>query len=418
MTHQFASENLPAEILRIADRMNIDPDKIPPYELPEFPFPENITAGKFLNSARPELVRIMADDLYGPIPPRCEELIFRKRSEGPAFEGLGIRREFDIICRNRGREHILHLLLYIPARRNGRVPVFFGLNFKGNHSCTDDPCVTFFPFTRYPDSWTVRLNDNRAGENERGIARDRWCFEKALRNGFASATICYHDICPDRKDGLPRSILRLFHDREELESPDHGSGAISAWAWGISRALDCLESQEEIDHGKIIVHGHSRLGKTALWAGANDVRIAMTVSNGSGTCGAKPARRYYGENYEWIHFWNAHWLPGKFRDLAGKDRELPFDQHFLMAAVAPRLLYVSDGTDDVYADPQGTFEALSAASRAWRIFGAEGLGETLQPPPGKLIGKDVGYYLREGGHDFTEENWDALIRFARARLLP
>ena len=417
MTHQFASEHLPPEIQQTADRMNIDPDGIPPYELPELPFPKNISVQDFLNKARPELVRIMTDNLYGPIPPRCEELIFRRRSEGIAFDDLAVRREIDIVCRNRGIEQILHLLLYIPAGRNGRVPVFFGLNFKGNHACTTDPGVTFFPFTRYPDSWTVRLNDKRAGENERGIVKERWCFEKVLQNGFAAATIAYHDICPDRKDGFERSIMRLFYDRKDWESPDRAFGSISAWAWGISRAIDCLEAQPEIDAGRIIVLGHSRLGKTALWAGANDQRIALTVSNGSGTCGAKPARRYYGENYEWIRFWNAHWLPEKFRELVGKDREIPFDQHFLMAAIAPRLLYVSDGTEDVYADPTGTFEALTAAGRTWKIFGAEGLGEIVQPRPGKLIGQDIGYYLRTGGHDFNAENWDALIRFAKDRLI-
>ncbi|MBE6372838.1 MAG: hypothetical protein E7055_12305 [Lentisphaerae bacterium] len=414
--HQFEAEKFPPEIQEIADRMNIEPDRIPPYQLPELPFSDTVSADEFLGRVRPELVRIMADNMYGPIPPHCDELVFRPRSEGMAFDGLAVRREIDIVCRHRGQEQVLHLLLYIPANRSGKVPVFFGLNFKGNHACTDDPGVTFHPFVRYPDSWTVRFNDNRAGEDARGIAKNGWCFEKVLRAGFASATIMFHDICPDRQNSFDRSIMRLFYDRSEWESPNRPFGAISAWAWGISRAIDCLEAQEEIDRTKIIVHGHSRLGKTALWAGANDTRIALTVSNGSGTCGAKPACRYYGENFEWIRLWNPHWLPESFRRWVGKDREIPFDQHFLMAAVAPRLLYVSDGTDDVYADPPGSFEAASAASRAWKIFGKTGLGETVMPPPGQLIGDQVGYYLRKGGHAFNPENWDALIRFTSAKL--
>jgi len=117
-----------------------------------------------------------------------------------------------------------------------------------------------------------------------------------------------------------------------------------------------------------------------------------------------------------MRLWNPHWLPVKFQQWVGKDREIPFDQHFLMAAIAPRLLYVSDGTDDVYADPPGSFEAAATASHVWKIFGKTGLGETVMPPPGQLIGDQVGYYLREGGHDFTPENWDALIRFASAKL--
>ena len=414
--HQFEAEKFPPEIQQIADRMNIEPGRIPPYKLPELPFSDTVSADEFLGRIRPELVRIMTENMYGPIPPHCDELVFLSRSEGSAFDGLAVRREIDIVCRHRRDELVFHLLLYIPAKRTGKVPVFFGLNFKGNHACTDDPGVTFHPFTRWPDTWTVRFNDNRAGEDERGIAKDRWCFEKALRAGFASATIMYHEICPDRRDSFDRSIMRLFYDRSDWESPNRPFGSISAWAWGISRAIDCLEAQEEIDRTKIIVHGHSRLGKSALWAGANDTRIALTVSNGSGTCGAKPACRYYGENYEWIQLWNPHWLPAKFQQWVGKDREIPFDQHFLMAAIAPRLLYVSDGTDDVYADPPGSFEAAAAASRAWKIFGKTGLGASTMPPPGQLIGDQVGYYLREGEHAFTPENWDALIRFASAKL--
>jgi len=150
--------------------------------------------------------------------------------------------------------------------------------------------VTFHPFSRYPDSRTVRFNDNRAGKNERGIIKGRCCFEKALRAGFASATIMYHDVCPDRHNAFDRSIMRLFYDQSEWESPNRPFGSISAWAWGISRAIDCLEAQDEIGRTKIIVHGHSRLGKTALWAGANDTRIALTVRSATVPALAAPNR--------------------------------------------------------------------------------------------------------------------------------
>ena len=411
MIHQFAEENLPPEIQRIADRMNVDPDRIPPYQLPELPGIDSVSAADFLNRLRPALVKTMERELYGPLPPRCEELIFRPRCEGPAFGGSALRREIDIVCRNRSMERILHLLLYLPAERSGRVPVFFGLNNRGNHASSTDPGVTFHPFVRRAPGDNIRLIDPRAGADGRGITAGRWCFEKVVRAGFASATMSIDDIFPDCRDGFEESVMRLFYDRGAGTAPDRGFGAISAWAWGISRAIDCLESQPEIDPGKIIVHGHSRMGKAALWASANDTRIAVTVSNCSGTCGAKPARRYYGENFEWIRLWNPHWLPERFRELVGHDREIPFDQHFLLAAIAPRRLYVSDGSEDVYADPPGSFEALKAASRAWNPFGGSGLEGLPQPPCGELTGGKIGYYLRKGGHDFTPENWDALLRF-------
>ena len=222
--HQFEAEKFPPEIQEIADRMNIEPDWIPPYKLPELPFADTVSADEFLGRIRPGLVRIMGENMYGPLPPHCDELVFRPRSEGVAFDGLAVRREIDIVCRHRGQEQVLHLLLYIPANRSGKVPVFFGLNFKGNHACTDDPGVTFHPFVRYPDSWTVRFNDNRAGEDARGIAKNGWCFEKVLRAGFASATIMFHDICPDRQNAFDRSIMRLFYDRSEWESPERSFG--------------------------------------------------------------------------------------------------------------------------------------------------------------------------------------------------
>ena len=411
MEHQFAEENLPPEIQRIADRMNVDSDRIPPWQLPELPGLDSVSAADFLESVRPSLIRNLTENLYGSLPPLCEELRFRRRSEGSAFGGLAVRREIDIVCRHRGMERILHLLLYLPAKHSGRVSVFFGLNNRGNHACTTDPGVTFHPFVRRKPGNNIRLIDTRAGADERGITAGRWCFEKVLKAGFATATMDLNDIFPDFRDGFEESIMRLFYGREAGKAPDRSFGAISAWAWGISRAVDCLVDQPEIDREKIIVHGHSRMGKAALWASANDLRIAVTVSNCSGTCGAKPARRYFGENFEWIRLWNPHWLPEKFRELVGHDREIPFDQHFLLAAIAPRRLYVSDGTEDVYADPAGSFEALKAASKAWSIFGGSGLENYRQPPCGELIGGPVGYYLRKGGHDFTAENGEALIRF-------
>ncbi|MBO5723200.1 MAG: acetylxylan esterase, partial [Lentisphaeria bacterium] len=114
----------------------------------------------------------------------------------------------------------------------------------------------------------------------------------------------------------------------------------------------------------------------------------------------------------WLHYWNHHWFRGNYQETVGHDCDLDFDFHYLCAAIAPRLLYVSDGDTDTYADAEGEFLSCVEASKAWKIFGAEGLGTETFPPCGKLIGKEVGFYLRQGNHDFTPENWDALIRYA------
>lgn len=418
MKRRFPDENFPPEIQEQADRMNTDESKVPPYELPPLPINDHTDGSEFQTHIRPGIIAAFEKYMYGVVPPRCEELIFKVTSEGMAFDGIALRREVDIICRHKGLERILHMLIYIPVGAEKKVPVFFGLNFKGNHGIANDPGITYIPFERYApvNPHSLRQADGRLDESGRGATRGRWDAENVVKRGYAVATICYFDIYPDLPAGFEKSVMRFFYTPEVWESPERDSGAISAWVWGIQRGLDYLETVPEIDRHRIAVHGHSRLGKTALWAGAVDQRIALTVSNCSGTCGAKLSHRYFGENFEWIRLWNSHWFRPTFDEYVQRDLEYPIDQHMLMAAIAPRLLYVASGSLDDYADPRGEFEAAVAATPAWRIIGGSGLGTTTFPPCGKLIGNEIGYYLREGVHDFTPENWKVLMDFADAKL--
>ena len=414
---RFAIENFPPDIQAKADQMVLDEKLVPPYTVPPLPISGNMTAEEFERDVKPHLLDEFYKQMYGVIPPVCESVEFRVRREGSAFDGLAIRREIDIICRHKGDEHKFPMLIYIPAeRKNKKVPVIFGLNFLGNTATTTDPDAEFIPFERAPESWTIRYRDNRASESQRGIKAYRWEFEKVLKHGFAAATINYHDIYLDRPDGFASSIMRFFYTSEEWHSASRPSGVISAWAWGIMRALDCLEQQPEIDSSRFIVHGHSRLGKTALWTGANDPRVWLTVSNCSGTCGAKLAHRYYGEDYSWLNLWCERWFCGKFAEYVNRDAEFPVDQHFLMASIAPRLLYIASATNDYYADPVGEYLSGKYASEAWKLYGKNGLSNTEYPAPGNLIGDDVGYYLRVGEHEFMPENWDVLLAFIEKHL--
>ena len=412
---RFAAENLPPDYQLLADAMNLDNKNIPTYTLPELPFDKNTSPEEF-EKIRPSLLDEFKRSMYGEIPPLCDRVIFQIVSEGDAFNGLALRREIDIICQHRGDEQILRMLLYIPKKRSGKVPVFFGLNFQGNAAATLDPAVSIRPFELAPPLWSMRYDDRRIREDKRGLRSYRWEFETVLQNGFAAATIDYSDIYLDRPDGFSSSIMRFFYTLQEWESPGRNSGAISAWAWGIMRALDCLGEQPELDSSRFIVHGHSRLGKTALWASANDQRIWLTVSNCSGTAGAKLSHRYYGEDFAWLKVWNSHWFCGRFAEYAGRDLEYPVDQHFLMSAIAPRLLYIASADKDCYADPEGEFTTGKLASPAWNIFGLEGLENCSFPVCGKLIGGSIGYYLRSGDHEFTPENWQALLEFTGKHL--
>ena len=411
----FPEANLPAVMQEKADRMNLDENSVPQYSILPLPFNENNSIPEQYN-AKVKTLDIFAKELYGEIPPRCEKLEIVETSSGYAFNNLAERKEIDIICTHNNITRTFHMLLYIPTKRTKPVPCFVGLNFTGNVDTTLDPEVTFHPFNRYsdPSPW---LNDNRSDGKTRGVKAGRWEFEQVLSAGFATATFCYFDAFPDHPNGFKESIFPMFYTQEEWNSPNRKSSAISAWAWGIMRAIDALETRTEIDSKKIIVHGLSRLGKTALWAGANDPRAAMTVSICSGTCGAKLSRRYFGESMEWLDNWRKYWFVPSFEKFVQNDVNMPFDQNQLMATIAPRLLYVASATVDYYADPVGEFLATQSAAAAW---GKDGLPDNAQYPAASNTGigeEAVRYFLREGEHNFTAKNWEDLLEFAKKHFL-
>ena len=405
---QFADQNLPDYMQEKADRMNLFEEDVPPYVPVALPFNENSDP----REVRKATLELFAREMYGEIPPCCDELTFAVRSEGSAFNGLAVRKEIDITCRHNGIERIMHMLIYLPVQVKGKVPCFFTLNFKGNHTTTFDPEVTFYPFEPYHSEYAWH-SDGRATEDQRGLKAFQWEYETVLKAGFASATICYFDIFPDHPQGFAKSVMPMFYSEEEWNSPQRKSGAISAWSWGVSRALDVLCRLPEIDSGRIAVAGLSRLGKVALWAGANDERIKLAISICSGTGGAKMTRRYFGENMEWLENWRTYWFVPGFFQYTRRDTEIPFDQQQMMACIAPRKMLVASASNDGYADPRGEFLAAKAASKAWEFYNLRGIDENAQfPAPGESVGKDcVHYYLRIGEHSFTPENWSDILSF-------
>ncbi len=411
----FPEANLPEYMQEKADRMNLDESLVPPFEILPLPFTPGM--GEAEKVRRKELcLQTFATELYGEIPPRCQKLEFIQKSGGSAFNGKAVRKEFDIICTNNGISRTLHLLLYTPAGKNIKSPCFLGLNFLGNFTTVDDPEVTIHPFVPFPDQYAWLAENRSTDPAARGCKAHRWNFEKVIDAGFASATICLGDSFPDHPTAFSESIMPLFYSEAEYNSPRRKSSAISAWAWSLMRGIDLLESLPEIDSRKIIVHGLSRQGKTAIWAGANDQRIAMTVSFCSGTAGAKMSRRYFGESIEWLDNWRKYWFVPGFERFVGKDTGMPFDQHQLMSLIAPRKLYVASAENDMYADPKGEFLATINASAAW---GNDGIDPDAGfPVPASGLGeKSVRYFIRHGEHDCTTENWDDLLKFAKKHFI-
>lgn len=401
--------------------INCDESKIAPYTLPsqlETKDGRTIdTAFEWMVSQRPYLIRLFQENMYGKIPPRPDSLSFETLTcDDSALNGKAIRKEIRIHCGNADKNHSFDMLLYIPKDVDFPVPAFLGLNFKGNYTCTDDADVTITPAPSVGTDTTNAYSSDAERNAARGIQKDRWCFEKLISHGYASATIYYDDIFPDAPEGFEHSIYKLFHTKSEMENTEKDFGAISAWAWGLSRAFDCLESEKLVDSNRIILHGHSRLGKTALWAGACDQRFSAVISNDSGCCGAAISNRVFGENLEWILYWRTYWFNTSMLSFVDNEKSLPFDQHALISLIAPRPVYVASASDDHHADPKGEFLSLYNAGPVYRLFGCAPLESDIMPQPDTPIGAQTAYHLRTGKHDITSYDWDQFITFADKHL--
>ncbi|MBL9216133.1 MAG: alpha/beta hydrolase, partial [Opitutaceae bacterium] len=197
--------------------------------------------------------------------------------------------------------------------------------------------------------------------------------------------------------------------------PGDAWGTVAAWAWGASRAVDYLKSEPALAALPVAVIGHSRGGKAALWCGAQDERVELTISNNSGSTGAALARGKRGESVALINGRFTHWFAGNYRRYDDAEDQLPVDQHLLIALAAPRLVYVASATEDAWADPAAEFRACVEASPVWSLFGQPGLlGGATQPPPDtpRPEGR-IGYHLRTGDHALTLSDWEKYLDFAR-----
>jgi hypothetical protein len=234
--------------------------------------------------------------------------------------------------------------------------------------------------------------------------------EQSIDRGYAVASFYGGDVDPDRPD--ERGGLRPFLKTLGGAAGPHECGTIAAWAWGLQRAVDYLVTVKEIDPKRIAVFGHSRLGKTALLAAAFDERIALAIPHQAGCGGTAPSRGKVGESVKQINDRFPHWFCGEFKEFNEHPERLPFDQNCLAALVAPRPLLFSNAVKDTWANPRGQFDVLRAAEPVYRLLGAGGLGTADFPPTGKLIGDELGYYIRPGGHSTTPADWKIFLDFA------
>jgi hypothetical protein len=391
-----------------------DPDKLPAHK--ELPDPLVMLNGQsvatkeqWVKERRPELKKLFQHYMYGYAPPPPAKIDYTvERVDPKALGGKATLKEITIALAGADGPKI-HVLLVVPNKRTGPAPVFVGINFNGNHAALDDPKI------RLSTAWMPNrkgVKDNRATDEGRGTEVDVWAIEQTIDKGYGVATFYAGDVDPDRTD-VREGVQRFFGPKQPGE---HDWGTIMAWAWGIQRVVDYLVTDRDVDAQRIIVVGHSRMGKTALLAGAFDERIAVIIPHQAGMGGSAPSRGTVGEPIKRINTAFPHWFNGAYKRFNDQPEKLPFDQNALVALCAPRPVLFSNAVEDTWANPGGQFEVLLAADPVYRLLGVEGLAVKKAPPLGELVNSRLGYWVRAGNHSMTREDWRIFVDFAQRHL--
>jgi hypothetical protein len=396
------------------DKIITEESKIPAYQLPDVLTRFNGSKVKsektWIKKQRPEILKKFTEEVYGKVPGhmKISEVKVWETSDN-ALKGTAIRRQVSLYFKKNEENLEVNVLMYLP-KSTAKVPVFLAYNFNGDHAINSDPAI------RLTESWvendpSVGFINNRVTEQSRGFKSDSWPVDEIIKAGYGLVTIYYGDIDPDKND-LSDGIQPFFYKAGQTKPNPDEWGSIAAWAWGLSRVMDYLETDNLVDSKKVAVLGHSRLGKAALWAGANDQRFAMVISNESGCGGAALSKRIFGETVERINSSFPHWFCDNFKKYNDKEDLLPVDQHMLLAAIAPRPLYVASAEGDQWADPRGEFLSAKYASAVYELLGLEGLPVKDMPEVNQPVMGTIGYHIRSGKHDLTKYDWEQYLKFA------
>jgi len=341
---------------------------------------------------RAEILEFFRQHVYGRSPGKPAHLEFRVLEEQPnAMEGAATLRRVAVMSTHQSRAHRFEITLFLPNASQGRAPVFLLLN------------------NRPPG------NVDPTRQEKSGF----WPAEQVIARGYGVAALQVGDLAPDDKLRFRQAVIELFEGTTEGPRPADAWGALAAWAWGASRALDYFETDSRVDATRVAVVGHSRGGKAALWAGAEDERFAMVVSNESGQGGAALSRRNFGETVARITEAFPHWFAGNYASFGGREDALPVDQHMLLALIAPRLLYVASADEDLWADPRGEYLSQVHASLVFALWGDPPMTADAMPPlETPLVVGRRGYHVRRGSHNLTPYDWSRFVDFADRHWRP
>lgn len=350
------------------------------------------------DARRAEIIKLFETHVYGTLPKGGFNTSFELLEEHPVFGGTAVCKQVKLtVSIGKGNSEAL-LLLYLPLTGQP-APVVLGLNFGGNHTVFDDSAI--LPSRDYDPTGKL--------EKERGEKTERWAIEDAVTRGYGIATIYCNDFAPDDAKAYGSRVISLF-DEPSFK-------AVGAWAFGLMRGVDYLVQDAAVDAGRIVLIGHSRLGKAALWAAANDARVALVISNDSGNTGASLSRSNHGETVASINAIFPHWFCDKYKEYAARENELPVDQNLLLASIAPRQVYVACAQEDLWADPQGAWNSLLASRDAFALYGLDTIDPALpegatQPPEGASYATEsMGYHVRSGWHDVQKEDWSRYLSY-------
>jgi hypothetical protein len=394
--------------------VNYDETRVGSYTLPD---PLKLSDDKPVRDAqtwykkrRPEIVRLFEENQFGRSPGRPAGMSFDIFDKGTlALDGKAIRRQVTVYFSPDKNGPKMDLLLYLPADANKPVPLLLNLSFTANSNAVDDPGIKPGEIWNRERKRVPAPKDGRFG---------RLNVLPFLARGFGVATVYYGDIDPDFLGGIPHGVRSLYLKPGQTEPASNEWGAIGAWAWGLSRALDYFETDKNIDAKRVAIVGVSRLGKTVLWAGAHDPRFAMVIASCSGEGGAAVSRRNYGETIK--HLTAPTRYPYQFCANYGKygDRvnEYPIDAHMLLSLIAPRPVLLQTGDTDVWSDPKGEFLAAVAAAPVFKLLGKQALGIEQMPAAGQPILHTLGYIMHAGGHGTIPSDWELFLKFMQMHL--
>jgi len=355
---------------------------------------------------RPELVRLFEEHQFGRAPGRPKTMRFEVTDNGtPTFNAKAIRKQVTIRFGEDESSPALDLLIYLPANAAGPVPLLLNINFVPNHLAVNDPGV------KVGRIWD--REQNRRVPATSGRRFGQLPVLPTVERGFGMATFNYADVDPDAPGAIEHGVRRLFLTEGRSEPAADEWGTIAAWAWGISRAVDYFEFDDHVDASRIAITGVSRLGKTVLWAGASDPRIALVIASCSGEAGAALSRRNYGETI--AHLVAPSRYPYQFaanyQKWAANPSQAPIDAHLLIALIAPRPLLLQTGSADRWSDPKGEYLAAVAATPVYELLGRRGIADAPLPPTGKLVGDTLAFYMHDGGHGLVPSDWDVYLDF-------